>query len=577
MPKCYSYIRFSRPEQMRGDSLRRQKEAADKWAAENGMVIDESLTDLGVSAYRGLNRIKGNLGKFLDLVGKGQVPKGSYLIIESLDRFSREDALDVISEFSKVLRAGITIVTLMDGQVYSRERIKAEPMALFGSLMVMMRAHEESKTKAKRLSDAWEAKRRKAADAVVTARLPGWLQIVEEGGKRRIEFREHGRETVRRIFDETVRGYGKRLIAHGLRKDGVETFGSGGKWHESYVQKILRSRATFGEMQPYRRDDEGRRVPAGPPVKGYYPAAVTETEFLNAAAASELRNKSGGRPVVTGEENLLRGLAFCICGSSMKRDNKGAREATYLVCAESGRGDCSNRRRWRLDFVEGKLLGRTSRINFRKLLAEAGEEGGAPPTVADVEAKVADVRRRLANIVEMVEQGVVEYRERSLALAAELKAAEAELSHIRRLGAMGAHLRTPAQRRRTMAELEDRLRSATPKERADLRTRLAQEVRAAFKRVTFWPDRIEATYKGLVQFGKVMLPRDVTVLVHTENPDEIDDLHTMALEIEENNRRGGSVEEFKRLLQAQRDRTAVKAVDTTDQGSITEPLPVPGV
>lgn len=33
MPKCYSYIRFSRPEQMRGDSLRRQGEAADKWAA----------------------------------------------------------------------------------------------------------------------------------------------------------------------------------------------------------------------------------------------------------------------------------------------------------------------------------------------------------------------------------------------------------------------------------------------------------------------------------------------------------------------------------------------------------------
>ncbi len=54
MPKCYSYIRFSRPEQMRGASLRRQMEAADKWAAEHGMVIDESLTDLGLSAFRGL-------------------------------------------------------------------------------------------------------------------------------------------------------------------------------------------------------------------------------------------------------------------------------------------------------------------------------------------------------------------------------------------------------------------------------------------------------------------------------------------------------------------------------------------
>ncbi|GJE49732.1 hypothetical protein GOFOIKOB_2772 [Methylobacterium tardum] len=58
MPKCYSYIRFSRPEQLRGDSLRRQSEAADKWAADHGMVIDESIQDLGVSSFRGLNRIK---------------------------------------------------------------------------------------------------------------------------------------------------------------------------------------------------------------------------------------------------------------------------------------------------------------------------------------------------------------------------------------------------------------------------------------------------------------------------------------------------------------------------------------
>ncbi|SEP50730.1 hypothetical protein SAMN04487843_13938 [Methylobacterium sp. ap11] len=54
MPKCYYYIRFSRPEQMRGDSLRRQMEAADKWAAEHSMVVDERLTDLDLSAFRGL-------------------------------------------------------------------------------------------------------------------------------------------------------------------------------------------------------------------------------------------------------------------------------------------------------------------------------------------------------------------------------------------------------------------------------------------------------------------------------------------------------------------------------------------
>jgi len=171
MPKSYSYIRFSRPEQMRGDSLRRRTEAAERWAAENGMVIDESLTDLGVSAYRGLNRVKGALGKFLGLVEKGQIPKGSFLIIESLDRFSREDALDVLGEFTKVLKAGITIVTLIDKQTYSLARIKAEPMALFGTLMVMMRSHDESRTKGHRVGEAWERKRRLASSQVLTTNL----------------------------------------------------------------------------------------------------------------------------------------------------------------------------------------------------------------------------------------------------------------------------------------------------------------------------------------------------------------------------------------------------------------------
>lgn len=50
MASAYSYIRFPRPKQMRGDSPRRQREAADKWAAEKGLVIDESLTNLGLSA-----------------------------------------------------------------------------------------------------------------------------------------------------------------------------------------------------------------------------------------------------------------------------------------------------------------------------------------------------------------------------------------------------------------------------------------------------------------------------------------------------------------------------------------------
>src|ERR1700758_3473375 len=51
--RAYSYIRFSSPEQAKGDSLRRQTEAAEAYAKERGLSLDSSLTfrDLGISAF----------------------------------------------------------------------------------------------------------------------------------------------------------------------------------------------------------------------------------------------------------------------------------------------------------------------------------------------------------------------------------------------------------------------------------------------------------------------------------------------------------------------------------------------
>ncbi len=44
--KSYSYIRFSTPEQIKGDSLRRQLEGSRQWADENDYELDTSLRDM---------------------------------------------------------------------------------------------------------------------------------------------------------------------------------------------------------------------------------------------------------------------------------------------------------------------------------------------------------------------------------------------------------------------------------------------------------------------------------------------------------------------------------------------------
>ncbi|TRO23308.1 hypothetical protein EQ826_19230, partial [Ectopseudomonas mendocina] len=97
MPTIWPYIRFSSEEQRKGDSLRRQQDLIDSFAARpeivaEGAVIDTSLdlNDLGVSGYTGKNILQGRFKAFLDAVDNGVVKRGDYLAVEALNRGRRQ-------------------------------------------------------------------------------------------------------------------------------------------------------------------------------------------------------------------------------------------------------------------------------------------------------------------------------------------------------------------------------------------------------------------------------------------------------------------------------------------------------
>src|SRR5262245_29447078 len=114
---AYSYIRFSYSGQAGGDSLRRQTDgSAERFCEKHGLRLDATLTlrDLGVSAFKGKQRSdKHDLGKFLDLVRRGRIAPGSYLIVENLDRLSREDERKALRLWMDLLDAGVNIVQLV--------------------------------------------------------------------------------------------------------------------------------------------------------------------------------------------------------------------------------------------------------------------------------------------------------------------------------------------------------------------------------------------------------------------------------------------------------------------------------
>ena len=113
-PKAYSYLRMSTKRQERGHSRERQLERSKKYAQENGLelVEDFQLEDIGISAFRGKNVAIGKLGKFLKAVEAKEVPRGSYLLVESLDRLDRREVRQSLQVFLQIINAGIKIVTL---------------------------------------------------------------------------------------------------------------------------------------------------------------------------------------------------------------------------------------------------------------------------------------------------------------------------------------------------------------------------------------------------------------------------------------------------------------------------------
>lgn len=113
MKRVISYIRFSSEKQAKGDSLRRQSKMVTDWLkAHPEYYLDQDLSfrDLGVSGFTG-KHLKGGLGDFLTAIEKGLVKAGDTLLIESLDRLSRQ-AVDRASELLRnILRSGVDVVT----------------------------------------------------------------------------------------------------------------------------------------------------------------------------------------------------------------------------------------------------------------------------------------------------------------------------------------------------------------------------------------------------------------------------------------------------------------------------------
>lgn len=367
--KAYSYLRISTEVQKFGDGIRRQLEASEKYAKDNDYELVETIRDVGVSGYRGKNAKEGAFAEFLTAIESGVVARGSVLIVESLDRLSRDGATKAFAQFAGILAKGITIVTLLDGQEYTETSVNSNPGQIFTSLGIMIRANEESETKSKRLKAAWHKKREGIADRKLTRRIPAWLDLNED----RTDFliKRDASETVRKIFDLCINGMGIYTITRHMNGNlnKFPTISTAKRWNESYVSKILHNRAVMGHFQP-NKIVNSRRLPVGDPINDYYPEIISEDRFFLAQRAlKERRTGSSGRKGKA-NPNLFTNLAKCGgCGGTMIFRNKGKppKGGTYLRCHNAILNNGCKKPNWRYSEFESEFYKFVQEISFSEI------------------------------------------------------------------------------------------------------------------------------------------------------------------------------------------------------------------
>jgi DNA invertase Pin-like site-specific DNA recombinase len=387
-PVAYSYLRFSSPQQATGDSIRRQVEATAAWCQRNKVQLDESikLRDEGVSAFKGAHRKNPDvhaLAGFLNAVKSGRVPAGSYLIVESLDRLTREELGEAVELVLSLVNKGVKLVQLKPAESVLQKPVDITALVL--AVVELSRGHSESKMKSERVGAAWARKQKEAAEKIVTRRLPCWIDYTD--GK--LALNPVKAEVVRGLFALSRAGMGVFAIAKKLNAEKVPVIGRTHfkgrpmEWCMTSIYSILTSRAAIGDYVPYKCRGEGRK-PQGEPVPGYFPGVVDEATFYAVQKGLETRGKVRGK---RGKHtNLFAGLLIDARNGGAMTYRHRSDKPSQIVPVDAGNGRAGLWASFPAKTFEDCVLSRLAEVKA----ADIESTGGAARKVEVAAGKLAE-------------------------------------------------------------------------------------------------------------------------------------------------------------------------------------------
>ncbi|BAP43905.1 resolvase domain-containing protein [Pseudomonas sp. StFLB209] len=489
--RVYSYLRFSDPRQSTGSSADRQLQYAQRWAAEKNLVLDASLSmrDEGLSAYHQRHVTQGALGVFLRAIEDGRIASGSVLIVEGLDRLSRAEPIQAQAQLAQIINAGITVVTASDGREYNRASLKAQPMDLVYSLLVMIRAHEESDTKSKRVK------------AAIRRQCEGWQNGTFRGqirnGTDPIWLTWTGSEwqfvpervaAVKRALQLYQEGNGAVRIVRALHDEGLVYMKKGATTLQIY--RLIRLQALRGAKT--LTIDEEQFV-----LEGYYPRLLSESEWADLQQLTGERFRRRGHGEIPGIVTGM-GITYCgycgtvllgqnIMGRPRKADGLVADGHRRLHCLEYSRdAGCPASGSISVVPIERALLSYCSdQINLQRLLQEGDGGQGVRQQIVLAKAKIEKITAQLDKITDALLADDDAPPVAFIRKARELEAQQAELkTEITRLD--GELIKVARAAQPAKAELWSELAERALQQDTDAREKVRQLVMDTFQRIVIY-------------------------------------------------------------------------------------------
>jgi len=360
------------------------------------LELDTKLTyqDRGISAYTGRNAEVGQLGIFLSAVKDGVISKGSVLIIEALDRLSRDAAYRAVGLLGELVESGIEVVTLNDKMSYTKESLR-KTSDFFYSVLQMSRSHEESERKSELISQSYTA-RRLSKSKIICNTAPGWL--VKDKKAACWIANENRAESVKKVYQNYKDGLSANSICQKANtEDWVQPSMSikrkSKKWHVSLVRRILSNPAVTGRYIER----------SGIEHANFFPRIISDEDFAIVQALSD-KKRTFPRRRDNSKYNVFQGIVFCgYCGATMGYRDHGKKKPEHV--GETRRYFCTAHVRGATSTCKTRPGAQSTQIHLIRGIYRLA------PEIVTIDEKTSDLKEKLKAVREL-ESSLIKNRDR---------------------------------------------------------------------------------------------------------------------------------------------------------------------